>query len=158
MEYHSWDLKEAIVYFKRQGAPQNQSALVELLREVQQESGGVLPIQSLTVIAQEYGIKPSLLSALIKRYPSLYSEEVPHRLEVCGDKRCQRQDCARLHAFIEREFGVKSGQVSREGGFSYRVTGCMKNCGKGPSLKWDGKLYPFADDELVLRLVQGEET
>ena len=32
----------------------------------------------------------------------------------------------------------------------------MKNCGKGPSLKWDGTLYPFADPELVLKLVKGD--
>ena len=43
MEHSPWDLKEAMEYFKGQGAPQNQSALVELLREVQQENSGILP-------------------------------------------------------------------------------------------------------------------
>ena len=156
MGHGTWNLKEAIEYFRRQGAPQNQASLVELLRGVQEESGGALPALALEEIAREYKIKSTLLSALIKRYPSLRNEEAPHRMEVCGDKRCQRQDCAKLHDFIEREFEVRSGGISRKGGFSYKIVGCMKNCGKGPSLKWDGELFPFADRELIIRLVQSK--
>ena len=32
-----WNLEEAVSYYKKQGAPSDQSALVSLLREVQQE-------------------------------------------------------------------------------------------------------------------------
>ena len=35
----NWDIQEAISYYKTQGAPADQNALVNLLREVQEESG-----------------------------------------------------------------------------------------------------------------------
>ena len=35
-----WNLEEAIAYYGQRGAPADQSALVSLLREVQQENGG----------------------------------------------------------------------------------------------------------------------
>ena len=38
-----WTLREAIEYYQRQGAPGDQGMLVALLREVQEERGGVLP-------------------------------------------------------------------------------------------------------------------
>lgn len=155
MSKHDWNLSEAIEYYRGQGAPQNQSALTELLRETQQENSGIIPHSALELVGKQLDVKESFLLAIIKRYPSLHTEDAPHRLEVCGDKRCRRQNCAALHAWIEREFSVRSGGVSRSGGFSYKVTGCMKNCGKGPSLKWDGTLYPFADEALVLSLVKG---
>lgn len=151
-----WNILEAMEYYQKQGAPQNQSALVELLREIQEENGGSIPSLIISEVAQHYGIKESFLSALIKRYPSLRTQEAPHRMEVCGDQRCQRQNCAKLHTFIEKEFDVHNGGISATGKFTYRVVSCMKNCGKGPSLKWDGTLYPFADPELVLKLVKGD--
>lgn len=38
----SWNIHEAVEYYKGQDAPQNQFALVELLKEVQEHNGGVL--------------------------------------------------------------------------------------------------------------------
>ena len=38
-----WTLEEALAYYRRQGAPGEQGALVALLREVQEERGGALP-------------------------------------------------------------------------------------------------------------------
>ena len=35
----AWNLKEAVAYYKKQGAPGDQMALTGLLREVQEESG-----------------------------------------------------------------------------------------------------------------------
>ena len=39
----SWDLKEAIDYYRRQGAPGDQTALRNLLGEIQSEQGGAIP-------------------------------------------------------------------------------------------------------------------
>ena len=60
----SWTLDEAVSYFKGQGAPADQNALVNLLREIQQESGGSIPRYTLAVIAESYGIKESFLQAV----------------------------------------------------------------------------------------------
>ena len=38
----SWDLIEAIDFYKSQGAPSNQNEFISLLKEVQSESGGSL--------------------------------------------------------------------------------------------------------------------
>ena len=46
-----WTLEEALAYYRRQGAPGEQGALVALLREVQEERGGALPAADLAEIA-----------------------------------------------------------------------------------------------------------
>ena len=38
----NWNLQEAVEYYRRQGAPSDQAALLSLLREAQQENGGSL--------------------------------------------------------------------------------------------------------------------
>ena len=35
----AWELREAVSYYQKQGAPGDQSALLSLLREVQEEFG-----------------------------------------------------------------------------------------------------------------------
>ena len=142
-------IREIIEYYRAQGAPQDQQMLIALLREVQQEAGGTLAQAALSEIADQLGMKTTMLHALIRRVPSLRMDNAAHRLEICGTCRAG----AKLRDEIERTYGVKSGAVCEAAGFSYHVTPCMKNCRNGPSIKWDGMLHSHADMELVRKLV-----
>lgn len=130
-----WSLQEAIEYYNGQNVPQNQQTLVELLREVQEHSGGVISATAFAEITDSLKLKKSFLSAIIKRYPSLRTEEAPHRLGICGGERCRKRNSRALHRFVEETYGVQIGGVSKQGGFAFQITGCMKNCPNGPSLK-----------------------
>ena len=140
----AWELHEAIQYYKRQGAPGDQNALTSLLREIQTEFGAV-PQWVMPEIATAYGIKETYLQAIIKRIPSLRLEN-SHLLELCGGPNCSKR--ARLAAFVESTYGPKPKN------FMLRYTGCMRMCGKGPNLKWDGKVYNGADEALIKKLVE----
>lgn len=142
----SWNLNEAIQYYKNQGAPGDQTALTGLLREVQEEFGAV-PQWVLPEIAAAYSIKETYLQAIIKRIPSLRLENT-HLLELCGGPNCSKR--AKLAAFVENTYGANPKN------FTLRYTGCMRMCGKGPNLKWDGKVYNGADEALIQKLVEGK--
>lgn len=136
----SWDLNEAIEYYRRQGAPGDQNALRNLLSEVQQESGGAVPKHLLGTIAAGLGTKESFLSALIRRIPSLRLAE-HHVLEVCAGPNCSRR--GRLAQLAERY----------RDRVEVKLVPCMRQCGKGPNLRLDGKLYNGADEQLLDRLM-----
>ena len=146
---NDWSMEEALEHYRRQGAPQDQQMVLMLLREVQEETGSVLSQAALMEIADSFGMKPTMLQALIRRVPSLRMENAAHRLEICGT--CRQG--AKLRDEIERTYGVKSGACCEEAGFSYHVTPCMKNCKNGPSIRWDGVLYSHADMQLVRALI-----
>lgn len=141
----SWNMNEAIQYYRNQGAPGDQTALTNLLREVQSEFGAV-PQWALPEIAAAYNIKETYLQAIIKRIPSLRLENT-HLLELCGGPNCSKR--AKLAAFVENTYGANPKR------FTLRYTGCMRMCGKGPNLKWDGKVYNGADEALIKKLVDG---
>ena len=140
-----WNLEQALAYYRRQGAPGDQTALVSLLKEVQQEFGCV-PQWFVGEMAREYGIKESYLLAVVKRIPSLRLENT-HLLEVCGGPNCR----ASLAPFIEKTYGKNPRE------FTLKISGCMRMCGKGPNIKWDGRLYNGADEALIRRLVEGKD-
>jgi len=139
----SWSLDEAIAYYKKIGAPGDQNALVSLLKEIQKEEGNGIPGYAVSKIADAYTVKESLILALIRRIPSLRLDD-RHCLELCAGPNCGKHkvlsDCAeRLLAD-----GAK---------FELKYVPCMRLCGKGPNLKWDGKLYNQADSALLRELV-----
>lgn len=138
------DLQEAIAYYKKQGAPSDQSALISLLREVQQAQGGAISRDVLPAVAEALGCKESYLAAVIKRIPSLRLSDT-HVLELCGGPNCSKR--GQLAAFVEKTYGKNPK------GFSVKYVPCMRMCGKGPNCKWDGKLYHGVDEEQLKKII-----
>lgn len=143
----SWNLEEAIAYYRAQGAPADQSALVNFMKELQQKNEGGIPLWVIPQVAEGYGIKESFLLALIKRIPSLRLADT-HCLVLCGGPNCSKQ--GKLAEFVEKTYGSTPEK------FELKYSGCMRMCGKGPNIKWDGKLYHQADENLIRHLVEGD--
>lgn len=138
-----WQLTEAIAYYRSQGAPADQNALVLLLKEIQQQRGGI-PRSVLGEIASAYGIKEALLLALIRRIPSLRLSDT-HLLELCAGPNCPKR--ADLAGFAQKAYGSRPGLVIKQ-------VPCMRLCGKGPNIRYDGKVYHRATEDLIRRLVE----
>lgn len=141
----SWNLEEAVSYYARQGAPQDQNALIGLLREIQSENGGSIPGFLLADVARVYGIKESLLLAIIKRIPSLRLGG-SHCLELCAGPNCGKH---RALAACAEKLKDASG-----GSFALKYVPCMRMCGKGPNIRWDGQIYHGATEELLRKLTK----
>ena len=137
-----WNLDEAIAYYKKQGAPGDQGAVIGLLREVQQENGGRIPKPVLEPIAGALGVKESLLLAIIRRIPSLRLADT-HCLEICAGKNCGK------HAAL-----AEAAEKLRSAKTEVKFVPCMRHCGKGPNIRWDGTLYHRADEALLRRLAE----
>ena len=134
-------MKEMIAHYKRMGAPQDQNALIALLKEVQSEYNGI-PNHAVFEIAQEMDVKESLLLALIRRIPSLRLADT-HLLEMCAGPNCGKHTA--LATFAEKNM-PKNVPI--------KYVNCMRHCGKGPNIKFDGKLYHAADEALLRALSQ----
>lgn len=143
----AWSLEEAAAYYRRQGAPGDQTAVVSLLREIQEENAGTIPLGDLTGVAEMLGVKESFLLAFVRRIPSLRLAD-RHTLELCSGPNCSRR--AALAAFVEKTWGPDPA------GFTVRHVSCMRQCGKGPNIRWDGTLYNGADEALLRRLIGGK--
>ena len=139
-----WTLEEAMEYYKGRGAPSDQSALVSLLREVQQENGGGIPGWAVDTIAEHYGVKEGLMLALIRRIPSLRLAG-GHLLEICAGPNCSKR--GKLADFAQKA----------DGKVAVKPVPCMRLCGKGPNIRWDGKLYHGADEALIRKLLEEAE-
>ncbi|MBQ8237660.1 MAG: NAD(P)H-dependent oxidoreductase subunit E [Oscillospiraceae bacterium] len=137
-------MEEAIVYYKKQGAPADQSAVTALLREAQAEHGGTIPAYLVSTLAEALGVKESFLLAVIRRIPSLRLADT-HCLEICAGPNCGRH--AALAEAAEKLRSVK---------ITVKFVPCMRMCGQGPNIRWDGKCYNHADEALLRQLTEKE--
>lgn len=135
-------MKEMLDYYRRQGAPGDQTALVNLLKELQQTHGAV-PKWAVAEIAEYYKIKESFILAVVKRIPSLRLQDT-HLLELCAGPNCGKHTA--LAAEAEKLCKLK--------GITMKYMGCQRMCGKGPNIKFDGKLYHKATVDLLRELLK----
>lgn len=142
-----WNLEETIDWYRKQGAPGDQNAVIQLLREIQQQCGGISQAQ-LAQIAESYGVKEGFLLAFIRRIPGLRLSEI-HVLELCAGPNCPKR--APLAEFVEKTYGKQPA------GFAVKLVPCMRMCGKGPNIRWDGKIYNQADEKLLRSLIEGSK-
>lgn len=139
-----WNLEEAIAYYKTQGAPGDQTALVGLLQEIQEAFGGTIPLTAVTAAAETLGAKESFLLAVIKRFPRLRLDN-SHTLELCAGPNCGKH----------KSLADLAEQLTRNRtDVALKFTPCMRMCGKGPNLKWDGKIHHGATAELLKQLLE----
>ena len=135
-------MKEMLEYYRRQGAPGDQTALINLLKELQQTHGAV-PKWAVAEIAESYKVKESFILAVVKRIPCLRLQDT-HLLEVCAGPNCGKHTA--LAAEAEKLCKLK--------GIELKYMGCQRMCGKGPNIKFDGKLYHKATVELLRELLK----
>ena len=129
-------------YYRRQGAPSDQTALVNLLKEVQHDHGGI-PRWAVAEIAEAYQVKESFLLAVIKRIPSLRLQDT-HLLQLCAGPNCGK------HTQLAEE----AEKLCKLKGVELKYMGCQRMCGKGPNIRLDGQLYHKATVELLQELLK----
>jgi len=137
-----WNLDEAIAYYKKQGAPRDQSAVASLLKEIQQENSGSIPMAAVARMAEALETKESYFLALIRRLPSLRLSDT-HTLELCAGPNCGKHRA--LADYAEKHCGSK---------VKLKYVPCMRMCAKGPNVRFDGKLYHGADEALLKQLLE----
>ena len=142
----NWNLEEALAYYKKMGAPADQNALIGLLGEVQAEFGSI-PSRILPEIAESLGTRQAVLLALIRRIPRLRLAD-GHTLDLCAGPNCpKRADLASVAETLCKGKPVR-----------LRFVPCMRQCGKGPNIRFDGKLYNGADEALLKSLLTDSES
>lgn len=135
-------MEEMLKYYGSQGAPGDQTALVSLLKEVQQTYGAI-PRWAIAQSAEYYRVKESFLLAIIKRIPSLRLRD-SHLLELCAGPNCGKH--TKLAAAAE--------ELCKRKGVTMKYIGCQRMCGKGPNIRYDGKLYHQASWQLLQELLE----
>src|SRR5690606_12479740 len=124
------------------------SALLSILHEVQAREGW-LSVPSMDKVAAYLKIEPIEVYEVATFYSMYFLKpQGKYVLEVCRTGPCCLVGAERIMAHIEKRLGVKEGEVTEDGQFSWRGVECIAACGNGPVLQI-GPEYTFYENLTV---------
>ena len=132
------------------------SALLPMLHEVQAELGW-LSTDAMDKVAARLDIQPIEVYEVASFYTMYFLRpQGKYTLEVCRTGPCCLVGAEKLMDHIENRLGVKEGEVTADGLFSWRGVECLAACGYGPVLQI-GPEYTFyenLDEQKVDALIE----
>lgn len=118
------------------------SALLPILHEVQAVYGWTSP-QGMDKIAAYLGLQPIEVYEVASFYSMFFLKpQGKYVLEVCRTGPCCLVGAEKIMDYIGDQLGVKEGEVTADGLFSYRGVECLAACGFAPVLQI-GPEYTF---------------
>lgn len=133
---------QALEYYKDLSIKYNQESFIELLREVQ-EIYGCIPLHVQEEISLRLNIKASVISSLIRLYPSLTSAPYRHKITLCTGRQCSLKKIQQIKETIKKEINVGVDEITPDGRFQFTVQSCLKKCKTAPNLLVDHDFYSF---------------
>ncbi|WP_293306475.1 complex I 24 kDa subunit family protein [Pedobacter sp. UBA5917] len=111
------------------------SALLPLLHLVQAEFLWV-PTSAMDKIAEYLNIQPIEVYEVATFYTMYFLKpQGKYALEVCRTGPCCLVGAEKILSHLENKLGVKEGEVTADGLFSFRGVECLAACGYGPVLQ-----------------------
>ncbi|KKX50334.1 complex I 24 kDa subunit family protein [Sphingobacterium sp. IITKGP-BTPF85] len=121
------------------------SALLPILHLVQAEFGWLSP-DAMDNVAYYLSIEPIEVYEVASFYTMyLLQPQGKYVLEICRTGPCCLVGAERIMSHLEHKLGVKEGEVTADGLFSWRGVECLAACGYGPVLQI-GPEYTFYEN------------
>lgn len=139
----------------RYPAGKQKSALLPILHLVQAEYGWV-STSAMDAVAIYLNIEPIEVYEVATFYTMYFLRPMgKYNLEVCRTGPCCLVGAEKIMQHIEDRLGVKEGEVTPDGLFSWRGVECMAACGYGPVLQIgpDYTFYENLTEESVDQLI-----
>lgn len=130
---------------KRYPEGKQKSALLPLLHLVQAEFGWT-SVPAMDKVAEFLNIQPIEVYEVASFYTMYFLQpKGKYVLEVCRTGPCCLVGAEKIMDHIEKKLGVKEGEVTEDGLFSWRGVECLAACGFGPVLQI-GPEYTFYEN------------
>ncbi|MGN6179016.1 MAG: NADH-quinone oxidoreductase subunit NuoE family protein [Mucilaginibacter sp.] len=138
-------LKKFDEIVSRYPAGKQKSALLPILHLVQAEFGWVSP-SAMDKVADYLKIQHIEVYEVASFYTMYFLKpQGKYALEVCRTGPCCLVGAEKIMDYIEQKLGVKEGEVTPDGMFSWRGVECLAACGFGPVLQI-GPEYTFYEN------------
>ena len=121
------------------------SALLPILHLVQAEYGWT-SVPAMDKVAEYLDIQPIEVYEVASFYTMYFLQpKGKYVLEVCRTGPCCLVGAEKIMTHLEQKLGVKEGEVTADGLFSWRGVECLAACGFGPVLQI-GPEYTFYEN------------
>ncbi len=115
--------------------------LVSILQDVQTEFH-YLPKETLVEVSQNLDVPLSRVYSVATFFKALsLTPRGRHLINVCLGTACHVRGAVKILERIERDLGIKSGETTKDLGFTLGTVNCVGACALGPIVIVDGEYH-----------------
>lgn len=108
--------------------------ILERLQDAQKESG-FLSAEVMTEVADALGVSKSDVYGVSTFYSFLSTQPLGRNIiRVCQSLPCHFENGHAIIESITKELGIKAGETTADGRFSFTLTNCIGACDKAPAM------------------------
>ncbi len=116
-------------------------SVVEHLQRTQEEYG-FLPEKKMRALAKRYNI-PAIDIFGVATFYSQFKLKKPGKYEiaVCTGTACHIKRSPVLVRYVEELLGIKPGETTKDGKFSFKTVNCIGACARAPAMMINDRVY-----------------
>ncbi len=135
-----------------------QSAVMAVLRIVQDENGGYLTDELMNRVAAYLDMPPIAVYEVATFYSMFELKPVGrHKICVCTNVSCMINGSDKIVEHVEKKLNIKLGETTDDGRFTLKEVECLGACGGAPMFQIGTKYYENLTPELVDSILNGLE-
>ena len=136
--------------------PDAKSAVMPALYLAQEELGSITD-QAVEWVSEKVGIAPVHVREVATFYTMYYKKPVGrYHFQVCRTLSCALCGARAITEHLHKRFGLKPGEVSKDGMWSFEEVECLGSCGTAPMCEINDtyfeNLTPAKVDEIISRI------
>jgi len=136
--------------------PDAKSAVMPALYIAQEELGSITD-QAVEWVSEKVGIPPVHVREVATFYTMYYKKPVGrYHVQVCRTLSCALCGARKITEHLRHRFGLKPGEISKDGMWSYEEVECLGSCGTAPMAEINDTFFenltPQKLDEIISRI------
>lgn len=132
------------------------ASLLRMLLDLQAASDeGFIDAETAALVADEMGMTEAKIYEVLSFYAMLKTTpQAKYCFKICNSSPCHFSNAAFIFDTLEQELGIKAGETTKDGLFSYEAIPCCGACEIGPILKIKDQVYGQLTKEKIIALIQ----
>ncbi len=131
-----------------------QEELLILLQKAQSKFG-YLSEESVAGLAKSLALSMSDVYGVATFYSFLSTKPLGRNvIRICKSMSCYLKNCQTIINTVEKEIGIKPGETTTDGKFSFQLTNCIGACDKAPAMMINSNVYDDLTPRKVSRILK----
>lgn len=116
---------------------------------------GYITTEIMEYIAKRLDQSPVSVFAVVEFYTMFATEKLgKHHIQLCRNMTCTMRGCEDLQALVEEKIGIKPGEKTEDGLFSFELVECLGSCGTAPVMRMDNRYFENLSADKLERAIQ----
>ena len=132
----------------------NRKEILELLQETQRKTG-FLSREAMTKIAESLAVSKSDVYGVATFYSFLSTKPQGRNvIRICKSLPCHLKDGQTVIDSIAKELGIKPGETTTDGKFTFTLTNCIGQCDKAPAMLINNDVHGDLTPAKIARILK----